>query len=775
MALIDEVKKVCDDLANAGWKGLLGRHGLNIAAADLKAELAKELDVRRDDPGFEDFAAEGRRGIEPGQPARSLLYHALASPNVVETFDHKRLTKFPTLAQLEVVENYVFGARPPSIPELASLAAGDLMAVVVFGVEYRVAVDTVHRKHADLCFSRTGVARVGVAPPLYDREARGFTVAADDPRAYRVLPARYAAFIATQRAGSERSFGPMRFNFRIKHPDLFGQGDGVSDENRNFWVPLHKLFDGAECLQGHPNLQVRLTDRHINEKLRRIHLEFARRKFNGGWRQPQIDKPPFRFSENIAAFAADPDAGTGLLVPAVHDTVVEAVQLDGKPLTYLVPKGSEIKSRSDFSPSLEITATGPTRRAPEYVHARTAPKLDPSDLNELDDPAATVKQGHYQAQHFTDFTGDGWIEAACPQLNAEFPRFVPAYSLVTAPDFYPNCDQREVMDWWLQRAPQRLRDFLWERPPLTLTDERRPPNLKLNNVDLKPPDPLAPKANFRPEDDTVTAIVSMPFMTDRQDRPLVPARSPSHSWLPDAAAGIFAPGWDTSFDRTDGVDHFAAYGLGSPFPEDSKLCAALSTFWPAVAPDSTRTYAQPRPTVSPMTDEEIGTIGNLPWDGIAGPRPVTVDGKELIEYPEFDHADYVKSAVQSRFTMALTSKVDTREYVTRVLAMARAYLAAGVPIDDSAKKADWQVLSFRKLGPNDSDLKRARTDAPGVPLGDEVYRVVLGNLRRAAKQPKDFTRVWLQATQQMILIVGGVPQVLVQSPAGPFVPQPVDA
>jgi len=28
-------------------------------------------------------------------------------------------------------------------------------------------------------------------------------------------------------------------------------------------------------------------------------------------------------------------------------------------------------------------------------------------------------------------------------------------------------------------------------------------------------------------------------------------------------------------DQLNGTDHLAAYGLGSPFPEDSKLCAAL--------------------------------------------------------------------------------------------------------------------------------------------------------------------------------------------------------
>ena len=30
------------------------------------------------------------------------------------------------------------------------------------------------------------------------------------------------------------------------------------------------------------------------------------------------------------------------------------------------------------------------------------------------------------------------------------------------------------------------------------------------------------------------------------------------------------------------------YGLGSPFVDHSKLCAALNSFWRAVAPDITR-------------------------------------------------------------------------------------------------------------------------------------------------------------------------------------------
>jgi hypothetical protein len=58
--------------------------GLDLTANDLKKELLKELPgINREVNGFQDFAAEGDRGIEPGIPARTLLYHALVSTNIV--------------------------------------------------------------------------------------------------------------------------------------------------------------------------------------------------------------------------------------------------------------------------------------------------------------------------------------------------------------------------------------------------------------------------------------------------------------------------------------------------------------------------------------------------------------------------------------------------------------------------------------------------------------------------------------------------------------------
>lgn len=103
MPLIQDLQQICNSLAPTGWRDLLLKHGLDITANNLAAELAKELPaIRRDLPGFEDFSIEGRRAIEPGKPARSLLFHALASPNVVNG-----VSAFPTLKQLDTVENYV--------------------------------------------------------------------------------------------------------------------------------------------------------------------------------------------------------------------------------------------------------------------------------------------------------------------------------------------------------------------------------------------------------------------------------------------------------------------------------------------------------------------------------------------------------------------------------------------------------------------------------------------------------------------------------------------
>ena len=176
MSLIDDVKTVCDRLAPRGWRDLLlavTNNALDISQssrAKLKTALTTPLaTVDRMKPGFDDFHPTGARAITGGHPARSLLYHAFASPHVHPTATgtpSSTPTDYPTLAELDVIENFIY-SQVADRPDL------DETIVAVFAYQYRTASRTPHLRHADLAYSRTGVARVGTTRPHYDRSRRG--------------------------------------------------------------------------------------------------------------------------------------------------------------------------------------------------------------------------------------------------------------------------------------------------------------------------------------------------------------------------------------------------------------------------------------------------------------------------------------------------------------------------------------------------------------------------------------------------------------------------
>lgn len=742
MALIDQVKAACARLAPHGWRDLLLLHGLDITAADLAGELARTLpSVRRGVRGFEDFAAEGSRGVTPAQPARSLLYHAFASANVLARADGSRLAVFPTPAEIEAVENYVFAASSVSLQQLKNRAAGARLAVVVFAYEYRPASQTCHKRHADLVFSRTGVARVGTAPAYYDAERRGFVPVVDgDAFAVRVLPARYAAYVAVEQRGDAANFCPLRFRVAGSNAN----DPENSDAERTFWLPLHKLFAGPECLRGlASDLEVRLASTHVNEKLRRIHVALAEKHgsqgqpFDTGWKEPDLSRPPFVFTHGIAEFSARADYGAGLLLPVAHQALVEPATYKGQPLSFNVPPKTDA-----LSSSLSIPRRNGGLHAPEYVHVRHRLRADGTveSLNDRADVVEQVQAGGYRALHYLDFTGDGFVAAESPQLTGQsaIAAFVPAYSLVTAPDFFPTCDQRELTEW-TDTLPQEFRKSIWVVPPDTLSDQRYPGNLQL------------PATPFRPADNTVTAIVSMFGRIEAEQTVARPADTLRHSHMPDNCAGVFAPGWDVSFDRLeDGTHHLSSYGLGSPFPEDVKLCAALSTFWPAAAPDSTRVFThgpeRQWTTVSPLTDEEVGQVGDLPWDGERGPKVVTSGGDEYADYASFAHTDYVENALAKKFSLRVTSHIDLAEYQRRVLAMSLVYKTMG------GNRKEWIVLSFRRVTPGDPELITAENGAQ-MSLTGRAYRFeVYANPGKEATVPgNQFRRRRFKITKRTTL------------------------
>jgi len=723
MALINHVKALCDRLSPLGWRELLlvvSNKSLDIqkpTPATLRQELTKNLaSIDRSIPGFEDFSSGGMKAVTAGQPSLSLLYHALASPLV--TRDHKGnpLGGFPTPAQLDALENFIFSLAPVALPHFITQNGGlTKVSVVVFSSEYRPAADTVDGRHADLTFSRTGIARVGTTGPRYVPESRGFWPEDEDnPHNIRVLPAKFSAWLAVKKKGVTTRVSPILDN---------EEGQMRDEPNRDFWVPVHKLFAGTECVAG-LTLSLTFVPKLFNIKIQRVH------KFLGTKPLPN-EFPYVIVDDEIGALSTDIDFGPGWLVPKVRASLVEPAIVNGAPLTFEVSPNNV----DDFA-SFEPDKPG----FPNYVHARTRVKNGVfEDLNDQPDVVSVMKKKAYDALHYIDYTGDGWISAELKGFDGSNLNILPAYALVSAPDFFPSSGQFKLSEWSRSnQVPQSFRQSLWSwrnptNPktspllPTPLSEIRLPANLQLAG------------SPFKSSDDTVTALVGMGAPTG------VPAIWPVQpdarraSCLPDDAAGVFAPGWDVGTDTQPGVnrvDHLAAYGLGSPFPEDAKLCAALSTFWPAVAPDVFRTFVTPigntNGTVAPLTDDEIGQSGTLPWDGISGPQEVTVNGQPFIEFASFLNADYVRQAVQNRFSIRLTARISAEEYESRMLAACRIYSVLANLGDLRLERNKWLMLSFREISSGDSVFQAAQSEA-GVVLQGKVYAARLCRIAEVVK------------------------------------------
>jgi hypothetical protein len=608
-------------------------------------------------------------------------------------------------------------------------AAGGKLAVVVFALEYRPAVDTPDRAHADLTFSRTGISRVGTARPKYLPEARGFWPEDENnPNGFRVIPARFTAWLAAPVTGDKaRVMGKL-----------------ADDKARKFWIPVHKLFDGPECLSG-LDLSLDATAKFFNLKLLKV-----REFLTPNAAVPQ--KYPYVITDGLADLVQHGELGRICVVPVVQRALVVPATENGALATFKVPKNS----------AGTFAALEPDKRGyPAYIHVRTKvtkvkTKDQLIDLNDEANVVAAINKGGYQALMYVDFTGEGWVDikvaelAGKPDIEAGSRA---AYVLLSAPDFFPSAGQRELSEWAASAAiPASFRNkIIWEVPPDPLRETRLPANLQL------------PGSPFDPKEETATAVVGMGSVAVASG--LIPRADVERaSNLPDDGAGVFAPGWDASVDRKGNISHLATYLLGSPFPEDAKLCAALSTFWPAVAPDVFRTMpmhgGSARGTVAPLTDEEIGQIGTLPWDGVSGPQIVQANGQSFVEMAAFLHVDYVRNAVENRFSNRLLARITTEEYQRRVLAAARVNFVVGGGGDISVTRPQWLFVSFRIVASGDPELVSAQQDAGRILTGP-IYRVeacFIGLNPSVLPSPRGsrFQRLPLRQHQTIFVTGGGV-------------------
>jgi hypothetical protein len=679
MDLLESVTRTCTRLAPGGWHSLLLHHGLDILAVPLDTELIKPLTIDRNLPGFEDFSSAGNRAIESSQPSHSLLYHALASPEVTLDEAGQPLQLYPTPAEIEAILDYVYGVNPPTLEDLQRKAQGAPLALVVFASEYRCAGDTVHDEHADLCFSRTGIARVGTAAARYDAQRRCFLPWVDDDvHGIRVMPVRYSAYIAMQHKGDAARFGPMDFQVDV-------------DADLDFWVPLHKLSEGVQCLAG-MDLTLELDNHQINEKLRHIHLRHS----DTGWEEPEISQPPFVITDGLADWATQADLGPGLLLPQPWPRLVEQAIYQEKPLAFQLPPNTA-----------------------GMVHGRHKVLVDGSieDLNDQEHVAERVRQGGYRALHYVDGTADGWVRARCPALESVLPT-VAAYSVIGAPDFFPLCSQRQLIRW-ANTEPTLPSPDIWHARLQALSNVRYCANLSLKDQP------------FSADDRGVTAIVALPRETGSTLSPSLqrpPVMRPSS--LPDAAAGVFGPGWEVGKIRQqseDGtwLDCLSGYQMASPFTEDVRICAALGSYWPGVAPDSARTF-EPRGnlhTIIPLTDQEVGQTGGPAWDNQRGPRLVQQAGDWIVQYHAYEYTDYTQVALDGRFSLQRTGSTTPQDYEDRVLSMHRVYNVLGIG-NDKPLRNTWPLLSFTLVQRPNLELDTAEQEA-GLQLNGWVHRFQL--------------------------------------------------
>jgi hypothetical protein len=379
MRLIDDTRALLLRLwghPGATWSRCLAAHGWKRTTAQLEAlgdralqdELTEaRLTVDRSQPGFGDFARHANRLLTPGRPGASLLYHALASPEVHPSPSGRPLgdaTTYPTLAELDTLENLIYG-----------LAAdrndlGDTF-VAVFAYQYRPARRSPHGVHADLAFSRTGIARVGTAPAHYARARRSFWVLPEDgDERIAVMPARYGAFLA--RLGRAPEGGSVL--------------GGAHPIDGDYVFPVHKLFNGRECLAG----------KHVRVRFAASHRDRARVRLQ-------------------------PVGASVLVTPLAHDTRLTepTVRFHG--------------------PSPRDARRGPTRSGPSTmeISAFGDVQLEADELEEA------LRAGGPLVAGFTDETGEGCVVAevqGAPRSSEDRP----AYSLVTVPDVFPLADQIEV-------------------------------------------------------------------------------------------------------------------------------------------------------------------------------------------------------------------------------------------------------------------------------------------------------------------------------------------
>ncbi len=400
----------------------------------------------------------------------------------------------------------------------------------------------------------------------------------------------------------------------------------------------------------------------------------------------------------------------------------------------------------------------------------------------------TINNGAYNALLFEDNMCDGCVSASLTLKTSDNNKLFDliksntevnsAFSIVAAPDFFPFLDSNDIRKYYHSNidsfentiktkglTEQEQQNQQQQFDNLTIiNDEHFLEGGSLNlsgirqrgNPDIL--DPLTGKQAFQDSYekdksfDTLVAVVSNTetlFITNSNNAFKDNFRRDytSNSFLPDTGTGIFFPGWDVTYSGDKINPYFGTFGLGSPFPEDMKLCAAANGMWPVASPDAGRTFQGSlekfpvlgRPNTSiPLMDDEIGYHSNSPhvlqysqaasygWDGEQGPF-LMIDKKDnnklKVNFTDIGRADYVKNLLDPSigFNMAKLRTIDSFELINRMDCLRKAIKS--IDNNNKVSKTKYWLVSAEKV-----DNWEIGANALGVPND------LIGNSNQWAKE-----------------------------------------
>ncbi|MEO5905286.1 MAG: hypothetical protein ABIQ11_01070, partial [Saprospiraceae bacterium] len=477
--------------------------------------------------------------------------------------------------------------------------------------------------------------------------------------------------------------------------------DDREDGKRTFLQPIRKVFQN-DALFGEAKLN--FSESHRSEKLAKL-VEHTELKFYNNL------KPTVRNSQHlIVQDTKVTNVNSSFLVVSKPEPLIRISKEGNKPIYFLVPAmipGEDGYSRNRYFTSyntqevqdvelLVPTPEGYHKIPNQYNEPRTQPlflnitheqdTLNANGYREVKKDNGFDKRlndGLYQSPMFEDSICEGAVNAQINHnvdaLRGVYKEVLPGYSIVTAPDFFPQVDNFDLMTYDVAPGTAVNISNFYEGGLASLATCRLTPN-----PELLPVMDLA---------DTYTAVLShksktgtSAAQTGKFKNPSLPRGYMVSGFLPDVASSVFAPGWDITYsaDKPGSTNvYLSTEGLGSPFVEDMKLCAAANGMWPASSPDAARTYQgsldpwSRNTTAVPLLDDELGFHKNSPaglmmrketfgWDGVQGPFLQRVNNKWKINFADVGRADVVHNALDGNIDMSRLRQLTSGELISRM-------------------------------------------------------------------------------------------------------------